>query len=64
MIGPSSHSKKPLQRDCGGSGVGSGTGSGMLTINGNYKHAVVSKVDLVVIAKNLKVNAVNVGLFG
>ena len=39
-------------------------GSGKLTINGNYKHAVVSKDDLVVTAKDLTVNAVNVGLFG
>ena len=39
-------------------------GSGKLTINGNYKHAVVSKDDLVVTAKDLTVNAVNAGLFG
>ena len=39
-------------------------GSGKLTISGNYKHAVVSKDDLVVTAKDLTVNAVNAGLFG
>ena len=39
-------------------------GSGQLTINGNCKHAVVSKDDLVITAKNLTVNAVNVGLNG
>ena len=39
-------------------------GSGSLTINGSYKHAVVSKDDLVVTAKDLTVNAQNVGLNG
>ena len=39
-------------------------GSGRLTINGNCKHAVVSKDDLVVTAKDLVVNAQNVGLNG
>ena len=39
-------------------------GAGKLTINGNYKHAVVSKDDLVVTAKDLTVNAANVGLNG
>ena len=39
-------------------------GSGQLTINGNYKHAVVSRDDLVVTAKALTVNAQNVGLNG
>ena len=39
-------------------------GAGSLTISGNYKHAVVSKDDLVITAKNLTVNAVNVGLNG
>ena len=39
-------------------------GSGRLTINGNYKHAVVSKDDLVITAKDLSVNAQNVGLNG
>ena len=39
-------------------------GAGTLTINGNYKHAVVSKDDLVVTAKNLTVNAVKSGLNG
>ncbi len=39
-------------------------GSGQLTINGNYKHAVVSKDDLAITAKDLTVNAQNVGLNG
>jgi len=39
-------------------------GAGKLTISGNYKHAVVSKDDLVVTAADLTVNAVNVGLNG
>lgn len=39
-------------------------GAGQLTINGNNKHAVVSKDDLVVTAKNLTVNAANSGLSG
>ena len=39
-------------------------GSGKLTIHGNYKHAVVSKDDLVITAKDLTVNAQNVGLSG
>ena len=39
-------------------------GSGKLTISGNYKHAVVSKDDLVVTAKDLSVEAKNVGLSG
>ena len=39
-------------------------GAGKLTISGNNKHAVVSKDDLVVTAKDLTVNAVNVGLNG
>ena len=39
-------------------------GAGKLTINGNFKHAVVSKDDLVVTAKDLTVNAANVGLNG
>ena len=39
-------------------------GSGKLTINGNCKHAVVSKDDLVITAKDLTVNAKNVGLNG
>ncbi len=39
-------------------------GSGSLTITGNCKHAVVSKDDLVVTAKDLCVDAQNVGLNG
>ena len=39
-------------------------GAGKLTINGNYKHAVVSKDDLVVTAKDLSICAENVGLNG
>lgn len=39
-------------------------GAGKLTISGNCKHAVVSKDDLVVTAKDLTVNAANVGLNG
>jgi hypothetical protein len=39
-------------------------GSGKLTIYGNYKHAVVSKDDLVITAKDLSVSAQNVGLNG
>ena len=39
-------------------------GAGKLTITGNYKHAVVSKDDLVVTAKNLTVSAANTGLNG
>ena len=39
-------------------------GSGKLTISGNNKHAVVSKDDLVITAKDLSVNAENVGLNG
>ena len=39
-------------------------GSGSLTISGNTKHAVVSKDDLVVTAKDLTVNAINSGLTG
>ncbi|MBP5744404.1 MAG: carbohydrate-binding domain-containing protein [Oscillospiraceae bacterium] len=39
-------------------------GAGTLTISGNYKHAVVSKDDLVVTAKNLTVSAVSTGLNG
>ena len=39
-------------------------GEGKLTITGNYKHAVVSKDDLVITAKNLSVSAVNSGLNG
>ena len=39
-------------------------GSGKITINGSYKHAVVSKDDLVITAKDLTVKAENVGLSG
>ncbi len=39
-------------------------GAGKLTITGNYKHAVVSKDDLVVTAKNLTVSAASTGLNG
>ena len=39
-------------------------GSGKLTINGNAKHAVVSKDDLVITAKNLTVTAVSSCLYG
>ena len=39
-------------------------GAGALTINGNTKHAVVSKDDLVVTAKDLTINAVQTGLTG
>ena len=39
-------------------------GSGRLTVSGNYKHAVVSKDNLVITAKDLTVNAENVGLNG
>ena len=39
-------------------------GAGTLTISGNCKHAVVSKDDLVVTAKDLSVSAENVGLNG
>ena len=39
-------------------------GAGTLTISGNCKHAVVSKDDLVVTAKDLIVNAAKVGLGG
>ncbi len=39
-------------------------GSGSLTVNGNYKHGVVSKDDLVVTSADLTVTAVNAGLNG
>ena len=39
-------------------------GEGALTVNGNFKHAVVSKDDLVITADDLTVNAVKVGLNG
>ncbi len=39
-------------------------GAGKLTITGNYKHAVVSKDDLVVTAGDLAVSAENIGLSG
>ena len=39
-------------------------GAGKLTISGNYKHAVVSRDDLVITAKDLSINAENVGLNG
>ena len=39
-------------------------GAGKLTISGNCKHAVVSKDDLVITAKDLTVTAANVGLDG
>ena len=39
-------------------------GTGSLTIVGNYKHAVVSKDDLVITANDLTVNAQNAGLNG
>ena len=39
-------------------------GGGSLTVNGNYKHAVVSKDDLIVTGGKLTVNAKNVGLSG
>ncbi len=39
-------------------------GAGSLTVTGNFKHAVVSKDDLVITAKDLTVSAVNVGLNG
>lgn len=39
-------------------------GAGKLTIRGNCKHAVVSKDDLVITAKDLTVSASNVGLSG
>ena len=39
-------------------------GAGRLTINGSCKHALVSKDDLVITAKDLTVNAQNVGLSG
>ena len=39
-------------------------GSGKLTVEGNYKHGVVSKDDLVITATDLTVTAVNTGLRG
>ena len=39
-------------------------GNGELTVNGNYKHEIVSKDDLVIASGNLTVNAKNVGLNG
>lgn len=39
-------------------------GNGKLTLNGNYKHAIVSKDDLVVANANLDITAENVGLNG
>ena len=39
-------------------------GAGSLTITGNCKHAVVSKDDLVITAKDLSISAANVGLCG
>ena len=39
-------------------------GAGTLTVNGNCKHGIVSKDDLVVTAENLTVSAANVGLNG
>ena len=39
-------------------------GSGKLTVTGNTKHAIVSKDDLVITAKNLTVTAVNSCLYG
>lgn len=39
-------------------------GSGRLTINGNYKHGIVSKDDLVITGGTLDITAKNVGLSG
>lgn len=39
-------------------------GSGALTVQGNYKHGIVSKDDLVISSGTLKVTAKNVGLGG
>ncbi len=39
-------------------------GSGSLNVNGNYKHGIVSKDDLVITGGTLSITAVNVGLSG
>ncbi len=39
-------------------------GSGSLTVNGNYKHGIVSKNDTVVTGGNITVTAKNVGIYG
>lgn len=39
-------------------------GSGTITVNGNYKHGIASKDDLVITISDLQVAAVNVGLRG
>lgn len=39
-------------------------GSGSLTVNGNYKHGIVSKDDLIITGGTLNVTANNVGLCG
>ncbi len=40
------------------------SGGGSLTVNGNNKHGIVSKDDLIIASGTLKVNAKNVGLNG
>lgn len=40
------------------------TGGGTLTVDGNYKHGIVSKDDLTVLSGNLCVTAENVGICG
>ncbi len=39
-------------------------GTGTLNVNGNYKHGIVSKDDLIISSGTMKVNAQNVGLNG
>lgn len=39
-------------------------GSGKLTVNGNYKHGIVSKDDLVIVGSEIEVTAKNVALNG
>ncbi|MBQ8849612.1 MAG: carbohydrate-binding domain-containing protein [Clostridia bacterium] len=39
-------------------------GNGSLTVNGNYKHGIVSKDDTVITGGNISVTAKNVGIYG
>ncbi|MDO4300559.1 MAG: carbohydrate-binding domain-containing protein [Clostridia bacterium] len=39
-------------------------GKGELNVNGNYKHGIVSKDDLVITGGNITVNSENIGLYG